>query len=254
MTAVWPTQTGLCKFGRGFGARWITPPSQQLHPTPQKLANFGPLNQARKRHININLVIFFSLTEAPLPDPTPTPPNTPKRTRNGPETDPKRSENRAKRSPNGAKRSRNGPKSSFSGWDGRGVCRGRGGCGGCKGKRKSLHKLFCPVGLGTTPGLSWDFTGLVPGTNPVKTWDKTGFSPYFTQWKPGKPGFVPGTNPVCPWNNPGDEGRHRKLMWKKFTIAHKTITEPNFIIFELFSAIPALWLPNRIVSGITWSR
>ena len=32
------------------------------------------------------------------------------------------------------------------------------------------------------------------------------------------------------------------------------ITEPNFIIFELFSVIPALWLPNRIVSGIAWSR
>ena len=46
----------------------------------------------------------------------------------------------------------------------------------------------------------------------MKTWDKPGFSPYFTQWKPGKPGFVPGTNPVCPWDNPGDEGRHRKFM------------------------------------------
>ena len=32
------------------------------------------------------------------------------------------------------------------------------------------------------------------------------------------------------------------------------ITEPNFIIFELFSVISALWLPNRIVSGINWSR
>ena len=72
-------------------------------------------------------VIFFSLTEAPLPDPTPTPPNTP----NGPDTDPKHTRN-------GAKRSRNGPKSSLSGWDGRGVCRGRGG-GGVVGKRKSLH-------------------------------------------------------------------------------------------------------------------
>ena len=69
------------------------------------------------------VVIFFSLTEAPLPDPTPTPPNTPKRTRNRPETEP----NGAKRSRNGAKRSRNGPKSSFLGWDGRGVCRGGGG-------------------------------------------------------------------------------------------------------------------------------
>ena len=37
-------------------------------------------------------VIFFSLTEAPLPDPTPTPPNTLKRTRNGPATDPKRTQ------------------------------------------------------------------------------------------------------------------------------------------------------------------
>ena len=66
-------------------------------------------------------MIFSSLAGAPFPDPTPTPPNTPKWTRNGPETEP----NGAKRSRNGAKRSRNGPKSSFSGWDGRGVCRGR---------------------------------------------------------------------------------------------------------------------------------
>ena len=58
-----------------------------------------------------------------------------------------------------------------------------------------LHKLFCPVGLGTTLGLSGEFTGFVPGTNPVKTWDKPGFSPYFTQWKPDFTGFVPGTNP-----------------------------------------------------------
>ena len=39
--------------------------------------------------------MFCSLTEAPLPDHTPTPPNTPKRTRNGPETDPKRTRNGA---------------------------------------------------------------------------------------------------------------------------------------------------------------
>ena len=42
-----------------------------------------------------SVVIFFSLTEAPLPDPNPTPPNTLKRTRNGPETEPKRSRNGA---------------------------------------------------------------------------------------------------------------------------------------------------------------
>ena len=39
-----------------------------------------------------------------------------------------------------------------------------------------------------------------------------------------------------------------------FTITHKMITEPNFIILELISVIPALRLPNRIVSGTTWSR
>ena len=78
-------------------------------------------------------MIFFSLTEAPLPDPTPSPPNTPKRTRNRPETEP----NGAKQSRNGAKRSRNGPKSSFSQWDGRGGgFVGVGGWGGCKGKKK----------------------------------------------------------------------------------------------------------------------
>ena len=81
---------------------------------PRTISDFLPGSQKR-------LVIFFSLTEAPLPDSTLTPPNTPKRTQNRPETEP----NRAKRSRNGAKRSRNGPKSSFSGWDGRGVCRGK---------------------------------------------------------------------------------------------------------------------------------
>ena len=81
------------------------------------------------------------------------------------------------------------------------------------GKKKAhKHKLFCPVGLGTTPGLSGDFTGFVPGTSPVKTWDKPGFSAYSTQRKPDFTGFVPGTNPVCPWDNAGDEGRHRKCM------------------------------------------
>ena len=68
-------------------------------------------------------------SEAPLPDPTPTPPQ-------HPETDPKQTRNRAETEPNGAKssrngarRSRNGPKSSFPSFDGRGVCRGWGGGG-----------------------------------------------------------------------------------------------------------------------------
>ena len=91
-------------------------------------------------HRHTNIVIFFSLTEAPLPDPTPTPPNTPKRTRNGPKTDPKRSQtepNGAKTEPNGAEMDRN---QAFRGGTGGGLCRGGGGGGGCKGKRMSLHQ------------------------------------------------------------------------------------------------------------------
>ena len=67
------------------------------------------------------VVIFFSRTEAPLPDPTPTPPKTPKRIRNGPETDPKRSQTE----PNGAKMDRN--QALRVGLPGMG-----GGGGGCK--------------------------------------------------------------------------------------------------------------------------
>ena len=92
------------------------------------------------RHENITLVIFFSLTEAPLPDPTPTPPNTPKRTRNGPKTDPKRSQsepNGAETEPNGAEMDRN---QAFRGGTGGGFV-GVGWWGGCKGKRISLHYL-----------------------------------------------------------------------------------------------------------------
>ena len=77
---------------------------------------------------------------SPSPDPTPTSPNTPKWTRNGPETDPKWTQTDMKRTQNGPKRTQNGPKSRSLGWDGRGVCRDWGGVGGCKGKRKSLLK------------------------------------------------------------------------------------------------------------------
>ena len=82
--------------------------------------------------------MFFSLTEAPLPDPTQHPETDPKRTQNGPETEP----NGAKRSRNGAKRSRNGLKSSFSGWDGRGVCRGRRGWGVVREKEYRYRRVF----------------------------------------------------------------------------------------------------------------
>ena len=67
------------------------------------------------------------------------------------------------------------------------------------GKKKAhKHKLFGPVALGTTPGLSLGQTQFVPGMNPGCPRDKPRFSPYSTQWKPslslGQTRFVPGTN------------------------------------------------------------
>ena len=75
-------------------------------------------------------MIFFSLTEAPLPDPTQHPETDPKQTRSGAkrsQTDPKRSQTEPKWTE--IKPSRVGQLGGFVG-------RGRGG--GCKGKRKSL--------------------------------------------------------------------------------------------------------------------
>ena len=61
------------------------------------------------------------------------------------------------------------------------------------GKRKAhKHNFFVRLVLGRHQVCPGDFTGCVPGTHSVKTWDKPGFSPYFTQWKPGKPGTNPG--------------------------------------------------------------
>ena len=74
--------------------------------------------------LTVRVVIFFSLTEAPLPDPTLTPPN-------GPETDAKTNPKRTETDPKWTeiKLSGVGLPGGLSGWR---------GCGGCKGKRKSL--------------------------------------------------------------------------------------------------------------------
>ena len=80
----------------------------------------------------------FSLTEAPLPHPNPTPPNTLKRSRTGLEAEPRRSQtepNGAETEPKGAEMDRN---QVFWGGTGGGFV-GVGGWGGCKEKRKSLH-------------------------------------------------------------------------------------------------------------------
>ena len=68
---------------------------------------------------DLRVVIFFSLTEAPLPDPTPT---HPKRTRNGPKNGAKRTQTE----PNGAEMDRH---QALSGGTARGVCRDGGGVG-----------------------------------------------------------------------------------------------------------------------------
>ena len=94
----------------------------------------------------------------------------------------------------------------------------------CQARKRHINiNFFVRLVLGRPQVCPGDFTGFVPGTNPVKIWDKSGLSPYFTQWKPDFPGFVPGTNPVCPWDNPGDEGRHRKFMWKKFMCLFRSL-------------------------------
>ena len=98
-------------------------------------------------HLVCTLLIFFSLTEAPLPDPTPTQP-TP---RKGPKADPKQTGNGPKCTQTDPKRTRNGPKSSSLGGTGRGLCRDGGGCKGTKKsgvapanqtKERSVHELF----------------------------------------------------------------------------------------------------------------
>ena len=91
-----------------------------------------PAPQEVRRHVRgvwDSIVILFSLTEAPLTDPTPTPPNTPemdpKRTRNAPETEPNRAK-RTRTEPNGAEMDRN---QALSDATARGVCRDGGGWG-----------------------------------------------------------------------------------------------------------------------------
>ena len=74
-----------------------TPSQPHGNPLPQKRVAGSPSSSN-------GIVILFSLTEAPLPGPTPTPPNTPKRTRNGPGTEP----NGAATEPNGAETEPNG--------------------------------------------------------------------------------------------------------------------------------------------------
>ena len=79
------------------------------------------------------------------------------------------------------------------------------------GKKAHRHKLFGPVALGTTPGLSQGQTEafslgqthFVPGTNPL----------FLLLFYTMEAQFVAVTSPVCPWDNLGDEGRHKEFTY-----------------------------------------
>ena len=60
----------------------------------------------------------------------------------------------------------------------------------------------------------------------MKTWDQPRFSPYFTQWKPGKPGFVPGTNPRSSLGQTWGQRAAQKVYVKK---AYLPFSLANFL-------------------------
>ena len=94
------------------------------------------------------------------------------------------------------------------------------------GKKKAdKHKLFCPVGLGTTPGLSRGFHRVCP-------WDKSGenlgqtrvFSLFYT--------VEARQTRVCPWDKPGlslGQTRGRRA-------AQKVYVKKVYVPFSLASA------------------
>ena len=96
------------------------------------------------------------------------------------------------------------------------------------GKKKThKHKLFCPVGLGTTPGLSRGFHRVCP-------WDKSGenlgqtrvFSLFYT--------VEARFHRVCPWDKPGlflGQSRGRRAAQKVYV---KNVYVP-FSVARIFS-------------------
>ena len=90
------------------------------------------------------------------------------------------------------------------------------------GKKKAhKHKLFCPVGLGTTPGLSRGFHWVCPWDKPGENLGQTRvFSLFLHSGSPDFTGFVPGTNPVCS----AGQSRGRRAAQKVYLI--KTVYVP----------------------------
>ena len=121
------------------------------------------------------------------------------------------------------------------------------------GKKKAhKHELFCPVGLGTTPGLSRGFyRHKGPATQMGGVLPYSGVLPYFLRDPTGFQGRKRHINinflvrlvlgqarvfsllytvetrfhRVCPGTNPAwDEGRHRKFMWKMFMCLFRSLS------------------------------
>ena len=107
-------------------------------------------------------------------------------------------------------------------------------------KRHINVTFFVRLVLGRPRVCPGDFTGFVPGTNRVKPWDKPGFSPYFTQWKPGKPGFVPGTNPGLSLGQTWGRRAAQKVYVKKIYVP--------FSLAEISETGRATWLKQTISS------
>ena len=85
------------------------------------------------------------------------------------------------------------------------------------GKKKAHNIIFfCPVGLGTTPGLSWGFHRVCPWQNPGENLGQTRvFSSFYTV-EARFHRVCPRDKPGLSWDNSGDEGRHRKLCEKVY--------------------------------------
>ena len=81
------------------------------------------------------------------------------------------------------------------------------------GKRKAhKHKLFCPVGLGTNPGLSWGFHRVCP-------WDKSGENLGQTRVSSLFYTVEARFHRVCPWDKPGlslGQSRGRRAAQKVY--------------------------------------
>ena len=97
---------------------------------------------------------------------------------------------------------------------------------------KGFPETSVHININFLSGWSWDDPGFVPGISPGlslgqiqwKPGDKPGFSPYFTQWKPD-------FHRVCPWDKPGlslGQSRGRRAAQKVY-VKKMFVTWPLFV-------------------------